>query len=539
MTKLIPRLFLAAALAFAGGRASAQSLPFDSTFGVNGIASLDVLPAYNVVDVAMQRDGKILCLYGSSSYTYIIRVNANGTLDNTFMGGEGSMFYAPFPTPVPGVWQIGGKVCVIDGSLVKQTYDDKILGVFSGYSIVRLKASGVTDSTFGSVSGTPGYITLNSGTSPHHLDFVYDVYDAHEAGLYFSGHTTLGGSGLADTLLIAKTTKDGDLVSSYGTGGMLSVPMDTTKFGYYNEIRECVFTADGKLLVTGTSYRRDHPTNGDDAFIARFNLDGTYDNTFGTGGVKFIDFDNEQQTPFNISLGSGGSIFISGNTNIIAGTTPRYFTVKLTSSGNMDATFGTGGAVLNTPITGMLNPTVGSTTVTSYGKVYRSCVYSVAFMDLRTEYYSFNSNGSANTQFAAGGITNPLGYINNDSYDKAYRMITQPDNKVLIMGAGNEHPKLMRINADVPPTAVGNVAENKIKAWVAGGDAYISGITAGEQVAACLYAADGRVIGNYTGADLVANGNTSKLQLPTGMAPGLYIFSVQTREGRQQVKFIY
>ena len=537
--KLIPSLFLSATIALAGGSANAQSLPFDSTFGVNGVAALDALPAYNVVDIAMQRDGKILCLYGSSSYTYIIRVNADGTLDNTFMGGEGSRHYAPFPTPVPGIWQIGGKVCVIDGSLVKQTYDDKVLGVFSGYAIVRLKANGVTDSTFGSSPGTPGYITLNGGTSPHKLDFVYDIYDAHEAGLYYSGHTTLGTSGMADTLLIAKTTKDGALAGTYGMGGMLSVPMDTTKFGYYNEIRQSVFTADGKILVIGTGYRRDHASTGTDAFVARFNLDGTYDNTFGTGGVKFIDIDNEEQTPFNLVLGAGGSIFISGNTNVVTGTPRRYFTAKLTASGNMDASFGTGGIVLNTPDGSWITSNVASTAVTSYGKVYRSSAYSVVFMDLRDEYYAFNADGSANTHFAAGGVINPLGHINNDTYDKAYRMITQPDNKILIMGAGNEHPKLMRINGDVPPTAVGSVAENKIKAWVAGGDAYIAGIARGEQAEACLYTADGRIVRTYSSSELATSGSTTKLQLPTGMVPGMYIFSVQTRDGKQQVKFIY
>ncbi len=540
MNKLLQGLMLSATLAFAGSRADAQSLPFDSSFGDNGVVNFDFLPAYNVIDIALQRDGKILCLYGSSSYTYMLRVNSDGSMDNTFMGGDGYIFYAPFPTPVRGVWQIGGKLCETDGSLIKQMYDDKILGVFSGYAVTRLKVSGTTDSAFGNSSIAPGFLDINANSPAHPVNFIYDAFDAHEAGIYYASRTSMGATGLTDTLLIAKSTKDGDIVTSFGDGGIMAIPLDTVKFGYINEIYECVYAQDGKLIVTGSCYRRDYAADGRDMFVARFNQDGTLDNTFGTGGVNILDIDHEQQTPAKIAIGADGSIYVNGISDVIAATSPRYFNVKYNAAGVQDAAYGTSGIIIRTPPATAVSAYPGSMAITSYGKAYMSCLYTVGFMDWRDEYFSFNANGTANTQFAAGGVTNPLGAINNDSYDKAFRMLTQPDNKILIMGAGDVHPKLMRITGDeAPVTAVSEAAAGKLKLWVAEGNAYISGLDTGENMDARLMSADGRIMTNWNADNLIKMGSTGILQLPDGLTPGMYILSVQTREGRQQVKFIY
>ncbi len=538
MPKLLPALLLSAALSVSGATAFAQSLPFDSTFGVNGIANLDFLPAYNVIDLTTQRDGKILCLYGSSSYTYVIRLNADGSVDNTFMGGEGHKFYNPFPTEVPGVWQIGGKLCETNASLIKQTADNGILLTFRANINMKLKANGEVDASFGNSSPTNGQLNLSLGTAPQKADYIYDVHDAGEGGLYFASNTRALYAAPYDTVLIAKTTKNGQIATTYGTGGVKAIALDTNTFGYVNLARELAFAPNGKLVVTGHCYRRSHMANYQDVFVARYNLDGTPDATFGTGGVTFINIDNEDQTASNIAIGADGSVYISGITEKFLAGTRRYFTTHLTNTGLPDASFGTGGNVISTIPASAITWSEGATAVTSYGKVYKSCIYTVGFMDWRSEYFAYNAAGGANTQFAAGGIVNTTGHINNDNYEKPYRMYTQPDNKVLIMGAGNAHPLLMRINGDAAPVAVGQTADAGFKAWVSGDYAYVSGIAPGTQASAIITTIDGRILKTYNATMLAGNG-TNMLSLPGGMAPGMYILSVQTETGKQQIKFVY
>ena len=538
MPKLLPALLLLAALSVCGASASAQSLPFDSTFGVNGIANLDFLPAYNVIDLTTQRDGKILCLYGSSSYTYVIRLNADGSVDNTFMGGEGYKFYNPFPTEVPGVWQIGGKLCETNASLIKQTSDNGILLTFRANINMKLKANGEVDASFGNSSPTNGQLNLSLGSAPQKADYIYDVYDAGESGLYFASNTRALYTAPYDTVLIAKTTKNGQIATTYGTSGVKAIPLDTATFGYVNLARELVFAPNGKLVVTGHCYRRPFAANAQDVFVARYNLDGTPDATFGTGGVAFFNIGTDDQTASNIAIGADGSVYISGiSENFLAGTR-SYFTAHLTNTGTPDATFGTGGYVLSPILSGAVTWSEGATVVTSYGKVYKSCIYTLGFMDWRSEYFAYTATGGANTQFAAGGVVNTTGHINNDNYEKPFRMFTQPDNKVLIMGAGNAHPLLMRINGDAAPTTVGQVADAGFKAWVSGQYAYVNGIAPGTQASANITTIDGRVLKTYSANMLTGNG-TNVLSLPDGLAPGMYILSVQTETGKQQVKFVY
>jgi uncharacterized delta-60 repeat protein len=525
MTNRISTLVLSALVSCSSYVAMAQSLPFDSTFGTNGIALLDKIPAYNVVDIALQTDGKILLMNGSNSYSYIERLNADGSLDNTFTGGDGFKFYSPFPTVVNGVWQIGGKTCVIDGSLIRQTYDGKIIAVFAGVSIGRLNPNGEMDATFGNVSAVPGFLDLTYGSPAHLMNFIYDMYDAKTGGLYFSSHTTLGsGGGQADTLLMAKVSTSGAIVTSYGDNGILAAPLDTTKFGFYNTIIESIFTNDGKALVIGSCQRRAFPDNKSDMFVARFNLDGTLDNSFGTGGVFIKDFDNKNQNAFNISTGNDGSIYVSGTSTNMMGAEIQYYTLKLTSTGTEDVTFGAGGVVFNTPPSVAITASTNSTAITSYGKVYRSCVYGLgAIMDLRDEYFAFNADGSPNTHFAAGGVVNPTGIISHDNYDKAFRLITQPDNKILILGADNEHPR---------------IATNKV--WVAAGKAFVTTDGADENKEAIVSSMDGRVIKTYRNGDFSNNGNNvATIQLPNDIAPGVYILSVNQKSGAQQVKFVH
>ncbi len=526
MFKRIQITVLPALFAFMGSTVHAQSLPLDATFGTGGISYLSNVPAYYPIDMALQTDGKILCLYSSSGNTYVIRTHADGSIDNTFIADLG---YQLFPTAVPGALQFTGKSCTPNSAIIRQTADGKVIVAMSGYGIMRLKAGGSVDSTFGNLSYAPGFLDLNFYNPVHILANVHDMRDALTAGHYYIGPCGISGSGLMDTVVVAKTTKDGDLDAGYGVAGVKLIPLDSVKFGFYNEIRKAMFTDDGKILITGTCRRNSFPANNNDVFVARFKMDGTPDLTFGTGGVNIIDFGGYSQEPFAITAGAGGNIYISGKQNSAG---RQYFTIKLSAAGVLDASYGSSGQVLSTPPT-CDDATPNDITTTSYGKLFMSCIYSTGFMVLKDEYFSYNADGSPNTTFAPGGA------INNNTYEKAVKLMTLSDNKILILGADASHPRIMRITGDALPSIASHLSTAEPKAWVANGMAYVAAENNSKNLEAALFAIDGRLLKQYNNTDFTANGNVKTIQLPTDMAHGIYLLSVRQKSGVQQVKFSY
>jgi uncharacterized delta-60 repeat protein len=98
-----------------------------------------------------------------------------------------------------------------------------------------------------------------------------------------------------------------------------------------------VIQPDGNLLVSGFS-RRDGQ-NVDFAVI-RLTSTGELDASFGTGGVAFVDF-SSRDTAWGMAMQADGKIVVAGDTSP---TESRYMAVtRLMPDGQLDATFGAGG----------------------------------------------------------------------------------------------------------------------------------------------------------------------------------------------------
>ena len=99
---------------------------------------------------------------------------------------------------------------------------------------------------------------------------------------------------------------DGDLDPTFGTDGKV-----LTDFDHSTDIANAVaIQADGKLVVVGTIYQ-DNDFSDEDFAVARYNPDGTLDETFGVGGkVGYLRRASQSATdphntlvPFGISIG--------------------------------------------------------------------------------------------------------------------------------------------------------------------------------------------------------------------------------------------
>jgi uncharacterized delta-60 repeat protein len=109
-------------------------------------------------------------------------------------------------------------------------------------------------------------------------------------------------------------------------------------FSPYTNFQDVLVQPDGKIVVVGSA-----STNSDyDFLIARYNDDGSPDNTFGTNGSKRVDFGSTFDQAIAVALQPDGKI-IAGGKAISGGVAFDYALARFMPNGSLDSTFGTNG----------------------------------------------------------------------------------------------------------------------------------------------------------------------------------------------------
>ena len=234
-------------------------------------SNISYVPPYNEVAYSLtaQTDGKIL-LSGSCSNVAIavMRFNSDGTLDNSFsndgkvafsIASQGSSSHAV-------TTQQNGKILVA-GSYEKVGY--------GGFVVARFNTDGSLDKSFSndgiatfdpSDAGLPSVYTSGSAES---------IIVQPNGRILVTGHMTVwtgGGNYLTEDFFLVRLNSDGSLDTSFSGDGVV-----ITNLGANDEAYSASLQADGKILVAGKS-------NGD-FVLARYNADGSLDNTFSPGVV--------------------------------------------------------------------------------------------------------------------------------------------------------------------------------------------------------------------------------------------------------------
>jgi len=254
----------------------------------------------NVLAIATQSDGKIVCggsftNYNGSPTNYIVRLNSDGSIDNTFLNGA---LYGFDSTVFSIAIQTDGKI-LVGGSFT--TYNG-----IGANSIIRLNSDGTIDPTFVYGIGANGSVLA--------------------IAIQTDGKIILGGGfanyngTLANYIIRLNTNGSVDGTFVYGTGFNISV--------YTIAIQ-----TDDKILVGGNwqSY------NGTLANrIIRLNTNGSVDGTF-VYGTAF-------NAPTNsIAIQTNGRILVGGAFTSYNGTLANYI-IRLNTNGSVDGTFVYGSA---------------------------------------------------------------------------------------------------------------------------------------------------------------------------------------------------
>ncbi|PYS99621.1 MAG: hypothetical protein DMF63_11090 [Acidobacteria bacterium] len=314
----------------------------DTTFGGTGIIA-------GWANLAIQADGKIVSVRSyedeySIYYLELIRYNQDGSPDTSF-GNDGTV------TTIFGSY-------VVPQSLLIQP-DGKFVIAASNFTLVRFNSTGSLDTTFGNggIAEMPtghyasassaaiqsdGKIVLagNSYSSDSGPDFAVARYNSNGSlDLSFDGDgivtTDLNADDFGGDVAIQSDGKivlggcispifdeacDQFAIVRYNTNGSLDPRFDgdgkATTYIYgksHNTVLSSVaIQPDGKIAASGFSY---NGSNYDFA-LARFNPNGSLDNTFGGGdGKSTVDFEYTNDNAYGMALDRLGRAVVVGGSN--------------------------------------------------------------------------------------------------------------------------------------------------------------------------------------------------------------------------------
>jgi uncharacterized delta-60 repeat protein len=223
------------------------------------------------------------------------------------------------------------------------------------------------------------------------------------------------GASTARRVAIARYDSRGNLDPSFGSGGQVV----TDAGGFESYATGLALQADGKILVSGAVVVAESPA--DSSFLVmRYQPDGALDPTFGTGGIVTTDLASGgggQDGATSLAVGADGRI-VAGGFEGLFGSLNGFAVVRYDSSGNLDATFGSGGRV-RVKMGAGLSDSLNAVAVDANGNV-TGCGTSDAFplpFDRVALIRLVSADGSLDPAFGSGGRVYAISGIGGSACD--------------------------------------------------------------------------------------------------------------------------
>jgi uncharacterized delta-60 repeat protein len=165
--------------------------------------------------------------------------------------------------------------------------------------------------------------------------------------------------------------------------------------------------------------------------VARYNLDGSPDTTFGTNG-RTVTTTISTNGPGSMALQSDGSVVV-GKSYPQAGAPSELALFRYTAAGVLDSTFGNNGIALYNDPTGTSDVAMSVAIQPSNGEILLAGASNTS-SSRSTILARFQTNGAIDTSFGNNGVarnsfTNAGSYFND--------VILQPDGKIVAVGTAS------------------------------------------------------------------------------------------------------
>ena len=269
--------------------------------------------------IAIQTDGKIIAAgfsyNGTRNVFALARYNTDGSLDNTF-DADGKVTTA-----------FAGSIGNIINSIMLQT-DGKLVvagsnhnGTNLDFALARYNTDGSLDNTFDG----DGKLTTAIGPSD---DVAYSVALQTDGKIAVAGNSDDFSN---NDFSVARYNTNGSLDNTFDGDGKL-----TTSIGFAQNAAGLAIQTDGKILIAGS--------DGSNFVAARYNTNGSLDNSFDGDGIAIADVGTSFSSNANsVEIQTGGKIIVAGFSFVSTGR--DFALVRYNSNGSLDNTFDGDGKV--------------------------------------------------------------------------------------------------------------------------------------------------------------------------------------------------
>jgi uncharacterized delta-60 repeat protein len=259
-------------------------------------------------------------------------------------------------------------------------------------------------------------------------------YSGNSAALQADGKIVMVGPRASTSISfrVIRFNADGTIDTTFGSNGMVIASFGNVQ---YETAREIAVQADGKIIIGGDA-RFLNPVSLDMA-VLRLNSDGSVDTSFGSSGVKMINFTNFSGIPYGSFL---GAMKIAGDGKIVVVGSSQGLNVdqhaslaRLNPDGSLDTTFSGDGRVLAGGFYWYDVTILPDNSIITAGYISQPWI-------ANTMYASKFSNTGAQLWIYTRGETGVIAYL--------FGVEAQPDGKVIVVGQYNNKVTVMRLDAN-------------------------------------------------------------------------------------------
>jgi uncharacterized delta-60 repeat protein len=264
------------------------------------------------------------------------------------------------------------------------------------------------------------------------------------------GHILVAGS-WNSMMTVAEYRADGSLETSFGSGGIAQIVFP----GFATSAASAVHAlSEGTILVTGSANPGDPSFNGSLA-AARLTASGLLDASFGTGGLVTTSTSGTNLVSLGSTVTPKDKIVLVGWSWPTGGSTSTMVAQYL-EKGSIDRSFNRGRPKVVDLAPGQ-DDSAADVTITSSGATLVLSEVFTASSGAQVGLISLQPNGSFTNSFGSGGpvVADPT--INSD---RSRALLLQSDGKILVAGS-NQEPDVVRFTPSgaIDPTfGVGGVA---------------------------------------------------------------------------------
>ena len=307
-----------------------------------------------------------------------------------------------------------------------------IMLMVMGSWLVKVKAAaGDLDPTF----STDGKVTTTFGLNDH----------ASAVAIQANGRIVVAGdTGQAkiSDFAVARYNSNGTLDASFSGDGKQA----TDFFGGADKALAVAIQEDGKIVAAGSAA---DPNNSYDFALARYNTNGTLDNTFGGDGLVTTDFFGGDDFGHDILIQPNGKIVVGGSAR--NGDLDDFALARYNTNGTLDTTFSGDGK--QTTAFGIATASATAIAIQSNGRIV-AAGYIGTYADPGLAYdfalARYNTNGTPDTSFSEDGRTN-TSFGNGDS--QAQGVALQSTGRIVAvgyadLGGGSKKFALARYNGN-------------------------------------------------------------------------------------------